>query len=62
MVVWTRSREGLLDELKLLVHPIAVGNGLARLFPADEPAVRLQLRSAEPFKSGVLNLSYVPAD
>ena len=30
-------REGLLDELNLLVHPIAVGEGLARLFPPDEP-------------------------
>ena len=30
-------REGLLDELNLLVHPIAVGDGLARLFPPDEP-------------------------
>jgi dihydrofolate reductase len=26
-------REGLLDELNLLVHPIFVGDGLARLFP-----------------------------
>lgn len=30
-------REGLLDELNLLVHPIVVGTGKARLFPADEP-------------------------
>ena len=29
-------REGLLDELNLLVHPIVVGGGMARLFPADE--------------------------
>ena len=54
-------REGLLDELNLLVHPIAVGDGLARLFAPDEPSVPLQLLSAEPFKSGVLNLSYAPA-
>jgi dihydrofolate reductase len=53
--------QGLLDELNLLVHPIAVGSGLARLFPPDEPTVRLQLRSAQPFKSGVLNLIYAPA-
>jgi dihydrofolate reductase len=55
-------REGLLDELNLLVHPIAVGGGLARLFPPDDPPVRLELQSAQPFKSGVLNLSYRPAD
>ena len=49
-------REGLLDELNLLVHPIAVGDGLARLFPPDEPShppraaalADLQVRRAEP--------------
>ena len=55
-------REGLLDELNLLVHPIAVGDGLARLFPPDEPSLRLELLSAQTFKSGVLNLSYGPAN
>jgi dihydrofolate reductase len=54
-------REGLLDELNLLVHPIVVGEGLARLFPPAEPTTRLELRSAATFKSGVLNLSYAPA-
>jgi dihydrofolate reductase len=51
-------REGLIDELNLLVHPLAVGDGLARLFPPEEPSIALELRSAETFKSGVLNLSY----
>jgi dihydrofolate reductase len=54
-------REGLLDELNLLVHPIAVGDGLARLFPPDESSIPLELVSAETFESGVLNLSYAPA-
>ena len=54
-------REGLLDELNLLVHPIVVGDGLARLFPPDEPTVALELLRSETFKSGVLNLSYGPA-
>jgi dihydrofolate reductase len=54
-------RAGLLDELNLLVHPIAVGDGLARLFPPDEPSIALELLSAQTFKSGVLNLSYAPA-
>ena len=52
---------GLLDELNLLVHPIVVGGGMARLFPPDEPRVPLELRSAQTFKTGVLNLSYAPA-
>jgi dihydrofolate reductase len=54
-------REGLLDDLNLLVHPIVVGDGLARLFPPDEPSIPLELVSAETFKTGVLNLSYAPA-
>jgi dihydrofolate reductase len=54
-------REGLLDELNLLVHPLVVGDGLARLFPPGEPRTPLELRSAETFKTGVLNLSYAPA-
>ena len=53
-------REGLVDELNLLVHPIAVGGGLARLFPPDEPTIPLELLSAETFKTGVLSLSYAP--
>ncbi len=54
-------REGLLDELNLLVHPIVVGSGLARLFPPDQPSIPLELRSAQTFKTGVLNLSYAQA-
>jgi dihydrofolate reductase len=53
-------REGLLDELNLLVHPIVVGGGLGRLFPPDEPSLPLELLSSETFGSGVLNLRYGP--
>ena len=55
-------REGLLDELNLLVHPIAVGTRLARLFPPDEPTVPLKLLRSETFATGVLNLTYAPED
>ena len=54
-------RTGLLDELNLLVHPLVVGQGYARLFPPDEVSLPLELRSAQSFKSGVLNLSYARA-
>jgi dihydrofolate reductase len=54
-------RESLLDELNLLVHPIVVGGGLARLFPPEELGTPLELLSAQTFKSGVLNLSYAKA-
>ena len=44
---------GLLDELDLLVHPIAVGKGMARLFPEDQPSVPLELLSSKTFETGV---------
>jgi dihydrofolate reductase len=51
---------GLLDELHLLVHPIAVRKGL-RLFDEGETPIPLRLLSAETFQTGVLNLVYGPA-
>jgi dihydrofolate reductase len=50
---------GLLDELHLLVHPIAVGHG-QRLFE-DTPAHKLELRDSATLSTGVLNLTYAPA-
>ncbi len=50
---------GLLDELALLVHPIAVGSG-QRLFE-DNPTTPLTLVHSETLKSGVLHLRYTPA-
>src|SRR5207249_2359157 len=52
---------GLLDELHLLVHPIAVRNGM-RLFDEGEPPIPLTLISSQTFKTGVLNLVYAPAE
>jgi dihydrofolate reductase len=49
---------GLLDELHLLVHPIAVRTGM-RLFDEGEP-IPLRLLSATPFTTGVLHLVYGP--
>jgi dihydrofolate reductase len=52
---------GLLDELHLLVHPIAVRKGM-RLFDEGESPVPLKLLSSETFETGVLNLVYAPAE
>jgi dihydrofolate reductase len=52
---------GLLDELHLLVHPIAVRKGM-RLFDEGETPMPLKLISSETFKTGVLNLVYGPAE
>src|ERR687898_2877332 len=52
---------GLLDELHLLVHPIAVRNGM-RLFDEGEISIPLTLISSQTFETGVLNLVYAPAE
>jgi dihydrofolate reductase len=52
---------GLLDELQLLVHPIAVRKGM-RLFDEGDTPVPLRLLSSETFRTGVLNLIYAPAE
>ena len=51
---------GLLDELHLLVHPIAVRKGM-RLFDEGDAPVPLRLLSSEAFATGVLHLVYGPA-
>jgi dihydrofolate reductase len=53
-------RENLLDELRLLVHPIVVGQG-KRLFPDGTEQIPLQLVDAKTFSTGVLYLTYQPA-
>jgi dihydrofolate reductase len=47
---------GLLDELHLLVHPIAVRKG-ARLFDDGDP-IPLKLLESQTFETGVLHLIY----
>jgi dihydrofolate reductase len=50
----------LLDELRLMVHPVVLGSG-ARLFETGTPHTPLELADAQTFKTGVLNLTYRPA-
>ena len=50
---------GLVDELHLLVHPIALRKGM-RLFDDADTPVPLTLLSSEAFTTGVLNLVYGP--
>jgi dihydrofolate reductase len=54
-------RDGLLDELRLLVHPIVVGSG-RRLFEDGGGRVPLKLVNSRTFSTGVLYLTYEPAD
>jgi dihydrofolate reductase len=48
---------GLLDELRLIVHPVATGGGTAVFGGIAEPQA-LELVSAEPTASGRVNLTY----
>ncbi|HET6950672.1 MAG TPA: dihydrofolate reductase family protein [Acidimicrobiales bacterium] len=59
LVRWLLAN-GLVDRLNLMVHPIAIGKG-QRLFE-NTPTLPLRLVSHETFSTGVLNLSYAPAD
>jgi dihydrofolate reductase len=52
---------GLVDELRLLVHPIVVRGGM-RLFEEGGAPIPLRLRSLEAFSTGVLELVYGPAE
>ena len=51
---------GLLDELRLLVHPVAARTG-ERLFDEGEPRYPLTLLRSEAFPTGVVRLIYAPA-
>lgn len=55
-LVRTLLRAGVLDELRLLVHPIVVGHG-KRLFDEGEQ-VPLKLTDSKTFSTGVLSLTY----
>jgi dihydrofolate reductase len=51
----------LVDELRLLVHPVAARKG-SKLFDEGEPMHHLRLVRSEVFPTGVLRLIYAPTD
>lgn len=51
---------GLVDELRLLVHPIVLGTG-GRLFPEGTTSTPLELARSTTFSTGVVDLTYRPA-
>jgi dihydrofolate reductase len=60
-LVQSLLRENLLDELRLLVHPIVVGGG-KRLLEGNTGQHPLRLVDSQIFDTGVLYLTYQPAD
>jgi len=61
-VVWQLLGAGLLDELHLFIHPIALGQGL-RVWPDDlEEPIKFRLIKCDVFKSGTLHVVYGPAE
>lgn len=58
-LVRSLMRHNLLDELRLLVHPIVVGKG-QHLFE-EGLEIPMTLASSETFPTGVLSLAYRPA-
>jgi dihydrofolate reductase len=53
-------REGLLDELRLLLFPLVLGGG-ERLFDGRAARLALRLVESQTLDSGVLSLIYQPA-
>jgi dihydrofolate reductase len=59
LVTWL-LREGLLDELGLLLFPVVVGHG-KRLFPGEGAPAGLRLAGSQAFSTGVVQLTYQPS-
>jgi dihydrofolate reductase len=52
---------GLVDELQLFLHPVVVGSG-HRLFENGEALGALKLSECRAYESGVVSLTYDPAE
>jgi dihydrofolate reductase len=53
-------RAGVVDDIRLLIAPLALGKGKAFFAAFDEP-LRLKLTGSRVFPSGNVLLEYVPA-
>ena len=53
------ARRGVLDEVRLWVHPVVCGDGV-RPFHAGKLPIRMRLIEATTFSSGVVLQSYEP--
>lgn len=60
-LISTLMQHSLVDEYRLMVNPIVVGSG-KRLFQESGDMTTLRLVDTKPFKSGVVVLTYAPAE
>jgi dihydrofolate reductase len=58
-LVQTLMKHDLVDEYRLMIHPIVMGSG-KRLFRDEAAAARLRLVESTPSSTGVLIARYVP--
>ena len=52
-------RDGLIDELHLMVYPVLLGSG-ARLFEGSSAPAKVELAACDAYENGVLHLNYRP--
>lgn len=60
-LIQTLMKHNLIDRYVLMIHPLVLGSGL-RLFREDGPFATLQLISAKATASGVVIMTYQPAE
>jgi dihydrofolate reductase len=60
-LVHTLMQHDLIDEYRLMLHPIVLGSG-KRLFREGSDTKTLRLVETKPFSSGVVVLTYHPAE
>jgi dihydrofolate reductase len=58
-LVQTLMRDGLVDEYRLMIHPIVLGSG-TRMFRESSSPVRLELIESNATSTGVLIVTYRP--
>lgn len=58
-LVQTLLEQNLIDEVRLLVHPVVLGSGKC-LFQDGTPKQTLQLVESKSFRTGILALTYRP--
>jgi dihydrofolate reductase len=59
-LVQSLLKDGLIDELRLMIHPVVVGSG-KRLFDEGGEQIALELVDFRTFSTGVVYLTYRPA-